>query len=75
MLRLMGIICVFMMVLVLAAPTICAEMEAGERIIPQSTCPIMGGGINKSLYVDHEGKRIYVWELTGVGQQKLPAGK
>ena len=27
---------------------------------PQTTCPIMGGKIDKSLYVDHEGKRIYV---------------
>ena len=23
--------------------------------------------------VDHRGKRIYLWELTGVGQQKLVA--
>lgn len=27
---------------------------------PQTTCPIMGGKVNKSLYVDAEGKRIYV---------------
>ena len=27
---------------------------------PQITCPIMGGKINKKLYVDHAGKRIYV---------------
>lgn len=27
---------------------------------PQTTCPVMGKGINKKLYVDHQGKRIYV---------------
>jgi len=27
---------------------------------PQTTCPIMGGPINKKRYVDHDGKRIYV---------------
>jgi len=27
---------------------------------PQTECPVMGGKINKELYVDHNGKRIYV---------------
>lgn len=27
---------------------------------PQTTCPVMGGKINKKLYVDVDGKRIYV---------------
>ncbi len=26
----------------------------------QTVCPVMGGEINKDLYVDHDGKRIYV---------------
>lgn len=26
---------------------------------PQTKCPVMGGDINKEVYVDHEGKRIY----------------
>lgn len=26
----------------------------------QTKCPVMGGEINKDLYVDHDGKRIYV---------------
>jgi len=26
----------------------------------QEKCPVMGGAINKKLYVDHGGKRIYV---------------
>lgn len=29
-------------------------------LVPQKTCPVMGGAINKKLYVDWEGKRIYV---------------
>jgi YHS domain-containing protein len=26
---------------------------------PQQTCPVMGGAINKSVYTDYNGKRIY----------------
>ena len=26
----------------------------------QTVCPVMGGKINKELFVDHDGKRIYV---------------
>ena len=26
----------------------------------QTTCPVMGGEIDKALYVDHDGKRIYL---------------
>lgn len=26
----------------------------------QTTCPVMGGAIDKALYIDHDGKRIYV---------------
>ena len=25
----------------------------------QTTCPVMGGKINKEIYADHEGKRVY----------------
>lgn len=34
--------------------------EMAEEGVAQKTCPVMGEPINKSLYVDHEGKRIYV---------------
>lgn len=38
-----------------------AEETSGEpQLKPQTTCPVMGGRINKDLYVDHDGKRIYV---------------
>jgi YHS domain-containing protein len=26
---------------------------------PQTTCPVMGGKINKEIYADYQGKRIY----------------
>ncbi|MFH1549340.1 MAG: YHS domain-containing protein [Planctomycetota bacterium] len=25
----------------------------------QTTCPVMGNPINKELFVDHDGKRVY----------------
>lgn len=31
-----------------------------EELKPQTTCPVMGGKINKDLYVDADGRRIYV---------------
>jgi YHS domain-containing protein len=31
-----------------------------KQLKPQTTCPVMGGEINKSLFVDYKGKRIYV---------------
>ena len=36
------------------------EKAAKLEVKPQTICPIMGGKINKKLYVDHAGKRIYV---------------
>ena len=34
--------------------------EAGAAVATaQATCPVMGGKINRSVYTDHEGKRIY----------------
>ncbi len=26
---------------------------------PQTTCPVMGGTVNKELYADYDGKRVY----------------
>ena len=26
---------------------------------PQETCPVMGGEINKDIFVDYQGKRVY----------------
>ena len=32
---------------------------ATEEGQPQKLCPVMGGEIDKSAYVDYEGKRVY----------------
>jgi len=37
-----------------------AAKDTTAKLAPQSTCPVMGGAINRDLYVDHDGKRIYV---------------
>ena len=34
--------------------------EGGKKEVKvQTTCPVMGGKINKDIYVDHDGKRVY----------------
>lgn len=37
-----------------------AVAEEVQPLKPQATCPIMGGAINKKLYADVQGQRIYV---------------
>ena len=37
-----------------------ASQEQKTEIKLQTTCPVMGGAIDKHLYVDHEGKRVYI---------------
>jgi hypothetical protein len=37
-----------------------AEAPKAEMLKEQTTCPVMGGPIDKSLYVDVNGKRVYV---------------
>lgn len=37
-----------------------AVAAAAKQLKPQTTCPIMGGAINKKQFVDYKGKRIYV---------------
>lgn len=34
--------------------------ETTSEVKLQTTCPVMGGAIDKNQYVDHEGKRIYI---------------
>lgn len=31
-----------------------------KQLKPQTTCPVMGDPVSKKLYVDHNGRRIYV---------------
>ena len=33
--------------------------ETGAVTIEQTTCPVMGGPINKDLYTEHKGKKVY----------------
>jgi len=35
------------------------ESQGVSQQMPQTTCPVMGGKINKALYVDYGGKRVY----------------
>jgi YHS domain-containing protein len=32
---------------------------AAKELVAQKTCPVMGGAIDKKVYVDHEGLRVY----------------
>jgi len=43
-----------------AAETAKAEADVAAEVKVQTTCPVMGGKIKQDLYVDVEGKRIYV---------------
>jgi len=43
--------------LCLAGPVLAAKKSSAGS--PQQFCPVMGGKINKDLYADHEGKRVY----------------
>jgi YHS domain-containing protein len=37
-----------------------AKVGDAKAMKAQTVCPVMGGKINKSLFVDVEGKRIYI---------------
>lgn len=37
-----------------------AHADKGAAGLAQTKCPVMGADIDKNLYVDHDGKRIYV---------------
>ena len=41
----------------------------------QTTCPVMGNTIDKSLYADHEGKRVYFCCGMCIGEFKKDPGK
>ncbi|MBP7829153.1 MAG: hypothetical protein KA248_04475 [Kiritimatiellae bacterium] len=43
-----------------AAGEVKAAGGAGAEVKAQSQCPVMGGAVNKSIYVDHGGKRVYL---------------
>ena len=37
----------------------CGPGEGEAKAGPQTTCPMMGNPIDKKIFVDHKGKRIY----------------
>ena len=50
--------------------------ESGQiEATAQTTCPIMGGKINESLYVDYDGKRVYVCCQVCIGKVKEDPAK
>ena len=52
--KMLKILAVFLVVLVLAAgPAMAAEPQ------PQTVCPVLGGNIDKKVFIDYQGKRIY----------------
>jgi hypothetical protein len=48
---------------------------AKKTLTQQTTCPVMGGAINKKLYVDYKGKRIYVCCPGCIGELKADPEK
>jgi YHS domain-containing protein len=36
----------------------CSQARA-DQDKAQTTCPVMGGNINKNIYTDYQGKRVY----------------
>jgi YHS domain-containing protein len=48
--------------LLLAGPALTVEAAPEAEKAPpkaQTVCPVMGGEINKDIFADHEGKRVY----------------
>ncbi|MGB7910985.1 MAG: YHS domain-containing protein [Desulfobaccales bacterium] len=54
--KMLKILAVSLVVLALAAGPVLA---AGSQPQPQTVCPVLGGNIDKKVYVDYQGKRIY----------------
>lgn len=40
--------------LFLAGPVLAADAPK-----PQTTCPVLGGNVNKEIYADYKGQRVY----------------
>ncbi len=52
-------------------PAVAAKPAAGT----QTTCPIMGGAIDKDVYADHAGKRMYFCCPACIGKFKKDPAK
>ena len=47
-----------------AAPAETAQAEVQEpaaavAAVEQTTCPVMGGAVNKAIFIEHQGKKVY----------------
>ena len=36
-----------------------AGIGLGEELKPQTQCPVMGGAVDKDVYLDYQGQRVY----------------
>jgi YHS domain-containing protein len=36
-----------------------ADQPPVEAVTAQTTCPVMGGAINKTIFVEYQGKKVY----------------
>ena len=41
------------------AATMDEPAEAVAAIVEQTTCPVMGGAINKAIFTEYKGKKVY----------------
>ena len=51
-----AIVVLALIAIVIAGAAFAEDKAAGK---PQTECPIMGGKIDRSVYADHDGKRVY----------------
>jgi YHS domain-containing protein len=55
----------------MSSDTMKISSDTGKKMLsPQTTCPVTGDPINKKLYVDYKGKRIYVCCESCIGPVK-----
>jgi len=47
------------LIMALFASGLALAAEPAAQPKSQATCPVLGGNINKNVYVDYKGKRIY----------------
>ena len=47
------------LVVALALAAFASGTAAAVDAKPQTQCPVLGGNIDKSIYVDYQGRRIY----------------
>lgn len=48
-----------LLVLAVALAIAACDQGSAPQGQAQTTCPVMGGPINKEAFADHEGKRVY----------------